>query len=67
MQLRAKLARDRAMAWEHRLKLTDYENSAEARKEQALADIYDEIIEHNLQRKVLEEEGKDRDDEDLTA
>lgn len=67
MQIRAKLARARAMAWEHRLKLTDYENSAEARKEQAFADVYDEIFEHNLQRKVLEEEGKDWDDKDLPA
>lgn len=67
VQARATLAQARAQAWGNRLKLTDYENTAEAREEQALADIYDEIFEYNLQRKALAEEGKDWDEEDLPA
>ena len=67
LQARATVAEARAQAWRNRLKLTDYENTAEAREEQALADIYDQIFEYNLQRKALAEEGKDWDEEDLTA
>lgn len=67
MQARATLAQARAQAWRNRLKLTDYENTAEAREEQALADIYDEIFEYNLQLKVMEEEGKDWDEDESPA
>jgi len=67
MQARATLAQARAQAWRNRLKLTDYENTAEAREEQALADIYDEIFEYNLQLKVMDEEGKDWDEDESPA
>jgi len=67
MQARATLAQARAQAWRNRLKLTDYENTAEAREEQALADIYDEIFEYNLQLKVMEKEGKDWDEDESPA
>jgi len=67
MQARATLAQARAQAWRNRLKLTDYENTAEAREEQALADIYDEIFEYNLQLKIMEQEGKDWDEDESPA
>ena len=58
MQPRMTNAKMRAQAWKNRVKLTDYEDSAEARKEQAMADILDEIFEYNRQLKAAEEEGK---------
>jgi hypothetical protein len=57
-QTPATTAEARAQAWRNRLKLTDYEDSAEAREEQALADIYDGIFEHNRRLLAAEEEGK---------
>ena len=65
MQTPATLAQARAQSWRTRLKLTDYDDSAEAREEQAIADIYDEIFEYNRRLKAIKEEGKDRDDDDF--
>ena len=66
-QTRATPAQSRAQAWWNRLKLTHYEHSAAACKEQALADIYDAIFEYNRQLKPMDEEGKDWDDFDPRA
>jgi gamma-glutamyl:cysteine ligase YbdK (ATP-grasp superfamily) len=67
LQTPATSAEARAQAWRNRLKLTHYENSAAAREEQALADIYDEIFEYNRQLKAMDQEGKDWDDFDHPA
>ena len=67
LQTPATTAQARAQAWRHRLKLTDYEDSAEAREEQAIADSYDEIFEYNRQLKAAEEEGRDWEDDDCPS
>ena len=67
MQSPATTAQARAQAWRNRLKLTDYEDSAEAREEQAIADIYDEIFEYNRQLKAAQEEGRDWEEDDCPS